>query len=163
MICDEEDWVCSDKTGHFQARVVGKGAKVLHYRFALSEDICMFSDNANVISPENDPVFVFAASKQIIIVLLNISNVAQLNLDIDFGRNQEIKVKGKPERLATIDSQTAKEISTYSRKSSLYSEKNTSSFFELVTVSENRFKIPYDPELTVKGSNILIRIETNSY
>ena len=104
-----------------------------------------------MVSPTSDPVFVFTMVKQIIVVLLNISNQAQINLDIDFGRKQEIKVKGKPVRLATIDSETAKDIATQSPKSSLYSEKDTSSFFELVTVSDNRFKLPYDPELKVKG------------
>jgi hypothetical protein len=104
-----------------------------------------------VVSPESDPVFVFTVLKQIIVVLVNISNQAQINLDIDFGGKQEIEVNGMPERLATIDSDTAKDIAMQSPKSSLYSEKDTSSFFELVTVSDNRFKLPYDPQLTVKG------------
>lgn len=109
-----------------------------------------------VVAPEADPVFVFkAALNQLIVVLLNISNHAQVNFDIDLGCKQEVEVVGEPERLATIDSITAKDIACQPPKSSLYSEKNTSSFFEMVTVSDNRFKLPYDPELTVKDLKLL--------
>jgi len=117
-----------------------------------------------VVAPEADPVFVFkAALNQLIVVLLNISNHAQVNVDIDLGCKQEVEVVGEPERLATIDSITAKDIACQPPKSSLYSEKNTSSFFEMVTVSDNRFKLPYDPELTVKGYNFQNRIEVNTF
>ena len=130
----------------------------------MSEDISSFSDSAMVVAPEADPVFVFkAALNQLIVVLLNISNHAQVNVDIDLGCKQEVEVVGEPERLATIDSITAKDIACQPPKSSLYSEKNTSSFFEMVTVSDKRFKLPYDPELTVKGYNFQNRIEVNTF
>jgi len=155
MICNNEDWDCSNEPGHLQARLNGKGSKVLLYRVKLSEDISLFSDNAKVVAPEADPVFVFAVLKQLFVVILNLSNNALINVDIDLGCKEELEMVGKPEKLATIDSITAKDIASQPPKSSLYSEMITSSFFELVTVSDNKFKLPYDPELTVKDIKLL--------
>merc|ERR1712210_314379 len=46
-------------------------------------------------------------------------------------------------------------IAAQTGKFSLYSTKCSPSFFELVTVNDNRFRLPYDAQLTVKDLKLL--------
>jgi len=60
-----------------------------------------------------------------------------------------------PELIPTIEYEKANAIASQTGKFSLYSTKCSPSFFELVTVNDNRFRLPYDPQLTVKDLKLL--------
>ena len=136
-----------------KARLFAKGSNLLVFRSTLSEDVPLL-DSAKVEAEGADLVFVYSILKHVFIVLLNLSLQEQISVDIDFGTKQEVKVIGKPERIQAIDSTTARTISTQNPKSSLFNQKAASLFFELVTVSDNKIKLPYDKDLTIKGNQV---------
>jgi len=154
-ISSNEDLFCPVEPGHFRAHFAGKGSKLRCCRFSFSQNVSPFFGKAKIDAPTDDPVFAFSFANQVIVVLLNVTNLARIKVHIDFGTKQELEMIGEPERLATIDSVTAKAIASQTGKFSLYSQKHSPSFIEIVTVNENRFKLPYDPELTVKDLKLL--------
>ena len=110
-----------------------------------------FPDTATIDAPTDVPIFVFIQHRQIYVLIHNSSYSSKIDLDINFGTTNENEVIGEAENLPTIGPDAVKAISSQTGNYSLYNTERGSSFFDLVTVDDMKFRLPYDPDLTIKG------------
>ncbi|CAG5086515.1 Oidioi.mRNA.OKI2018_I69.PAR.g11240.t1.cds [Oikopleura dioica] len=133
------------------------GSKLKHscFRVALPGK-SRFSGNAKVNRSDADVTFAFHVLDYLYVVILTLVSESLLTVDIDFGVDHNFEETGKAEFVDAIDTDTAKKIKSNKPNNSLLKEKSGRLFFEMKTVSDNRIKIPYDPELTIKDLKLLV-------
>jgi hypothetical protein len=97
---------------------------------------------------------VFLIDNEIYVAILPTTLANEIDLSINLGTKLELKMSKAPETIPTIDYETAMKISSQPAKFSLHSINCGNLFFELVTINDEKFKVPYDPDLTIKGKYI---------
>ena len=125
--------------------------KLLCYRYSFPFILTSFPDTAYINAPTDLPIFLFTERHQIYVTIHNTSNASKIDLSINFGTTDDYKVIGEAEDIRTINPDAARAISSQTGNFSICNTEQSSSFFELVTVDEMKFRLPYDPDLTIKG------------